>query len=210
MKPTANWTKASIGLFASIIFVFSLVTGAHIQNEIYKWTTTAMSAATLLVLAFDKWIWRWPGVKVVINYLRMPPVLHGTWAGEIHYDKDNKGGSGKIPVYLVIRQTFTDLKIISYVSTSESNSLTAEISKSEHGSRQLAYAYRTLVPYGARKDNPSTDGLAILGIVGSPVKELSGSYFTDRGGSGRIVFSSHSPKLAESFSDATQLTYKKR
>lgn len=210
MKPTANWTKASTGLFASIIFVFSLVTGAHIQNEIYKWTTTAMSAATLLVLAFDKWIWRWPGVKVVINYLRMPPVLHGTWAGEIHYDKDNKGGSGKIPVYLVIRQTFTDLKIISYVSSSESNSLTAEISKSEHGSRQLAYAYRTFVPYGARKDNPSTDGLAILGIVGSPVKELSGSYFTDRGGSGRIVFSSYSPKLAESFSDATQLTYKKR
>jgi hypothetical protein len=209
MKPTANWTKASIGLFASIIFVFSLVTGAHIENEVYKWTTTAMSAATLLVLAFDKWIWRWPGVKAVINYLRMPPVLHGTWAGEIQYDKDSKGSSGKIPVYLVIRQTFTDLKMISYVSTSESSSLTAEISKNEHGSRQLAYAYRTLVPYGTRKDNPSTDGLAVLGIVGSPVRELSGSYFTDRGGSGRIVLSAYSPKLAESFSDAEQLSYKK-
>lgn len=210
MKPTANWTKASIGLFAGIILIFSLATGAHIENEVYKWTTTAMSAATLLVLAFDRWIWRWPGVKIVINYLRMPPVLHGTWAGEIQYDKDSKNNPGKIPVYLVIRQTFSDIKIISYVSTSQSSSLTAEISKSEHGSRQLAYAYRTLVPYGTRKDNPSTDGLAVLGVVGTPVRELSGSYFTDRGGSGRIVLGAHSPKLAESFSDAKNLRYTKR
>ena len=209
MKPTSNWTKASIGLFAGIIFIISVVTGAHIENELYKWTTTAMSAATLLVLAFDKWIWRWPVVKSVINHLKMPPVLHGTWAGEIQYDKDSMGKSGKIPFYLVIRQTFTDVKVVSYVSTSESSSLTAEVSKTEHGNRQLAYAYRTLVPYGTRKDNPSTDGLAVLSIVGSPVRELSGSYFTDRGGSGRIVLNAHSSRLAESFSDAESLSYKK-
>lgn len=208
MKPTANWTKVSIGIFAGIIFICSLVTGVRIENEVYKWTTTAMSAATLLVLAFDKWIWRWPGIRAVINYLRMPPVLHGTWAGEIQYDNDSRGNSGKVPIYLVIRQTFTDLKIISYASTSESNSLTAEISKSEHGNRQLAYVYRTIAPYGTRKGNPSTDGLAILGIVGSPVRELSGSYFTDRGGSGRIVLNTHSPKLAESFTDAERLSHK--
>lgn len=209
MKPTANWTKVSIGVFAVIILIFSLVTGVRIENEVYKWTTTAMSTATLLVLAFDRWIWRWPGIKAVIDCLRTPPVLHGTWAGEIQYDKDNKGNPGKIPVYLVIRQTFTDIKTICYISTSQSSSLTAEISQSEHGNRQLAYAYRTLVPYGTRKDNPSTDGLAVLGIVGSPVRELSGSYFTDRGGSGRIIFSTHSPKLAESFSDAKNLHYTK-
>lgn len=210
MKPTANWTKASIGLFASIIFVVSLATGNNIEDGVYEWTTTAMSAATLMILAFDKWIWRWPGVRTMINFLRMPPVLHGTWAGEIQYDKDSMGMSGKKTIYLVIRQTFTDLKIISYVSTSESSSLTAEISKNEHGNRQLAYAYRTLVPYGTRKNNPSTDGLAILNIVGTPVKELSGSYFTDRGGSGRISLSAHSTKLAESFSDAASFSYKER
>lgn len=208
MKPTANWTKASIGLFAVVILIFSAATNTSVENEVYKFATTAMSVATLLVLAFDKWIWKWPGVKVVINNLKMPPILHGTWAGEIQYDKDSKGKSGTIPIYIVIRQTFSDIKIMTYVSTSESSSLTAEISKSEHENRQLVYAYRTLVPYGKRKDNPSTDGLAILNIVGAPVSELSGSYFTERGGSGRIELKTHSNRLAESFSNAEQLSYK--
>lgn len=208
MKPTVNWTRAAVGLFATGIILFSAITGDSIDKEGYRWILGITSVVALIMVVFNKWLWKWPGIRRIIELNKMPPIIHGTWKGEIKFAKDANGSPGILEVYLVATQTLSDVHIRTFVSTSDSYSLTAEITKNDHGARQLIYGYRTNTPHGKRDTNRSTDGMAVLNVIGVPVNEIYGSYFTDRHGSGEIKLQLHSNKIAESFSDAQSLTYK--
>ena len=185
----------------------AFLTGSSIDQNLFRWISGATGAVLALWFIYEKWIWKWPLFDKISSYYGTP-VVYGTWKGTLKYEKDQEGKSGSVDVYVAISQTLTSLSVRSFFRhPSESYSITAKIKDSESKGRQLVYSYRSEAPHGSRDNNRPHDGVCILNIIGSPVKKLDGSYFTDRGGAGIITLDKHCNKLAESFDDSENLNY---
>ena len=195
--PTKNWARITIALFAAIMLGISLITGDSLDENGIRWISGVSGAVILLLLIYDRSVWRWPLIrKLAENTGR--PVIRGTWKGELEYTKDAKGNPGSIDFYLSVDQTYSLLTIRGFVSTSESYSLTASIDRPLPNQRRLVFAYHSHAPHPSRNKNRPHDGTAILNIIGISAKSLSGSYYTDRGGSGTIQLTDYSPNKATS------------
>lgn len=206
--PTKNWTKITIGLFSAIIFATSLITGQSIDQDGLKWIATSSSAVIMLLLVFDRWAWRWLLLSKISELLGHP-VIHGTWKGVIEFDKNEDGVPGSIDCYLSIYQTFSTVSVRGYFGTSNSNSLTAAIDHPYPTRTRLIYVYHSEAPHGKRDKNRPNDGTVVLDIIGRPVESITGSYFTDRGGTGRIILDQHSGKVSESRAHALRQKFTK-
>jgi len=108
---------------------------------------------------------------------------------------------------LAVDQSFSSVQARAFVSTSESNSPAATLARPAPTRRKLIYAYRSEAPYTGRDDNRPHDGTAVLALVGTPVQDFAGSYYSDRLRRGSIRLAEHSPKFAESFAQAERLAY---
>lgn len=206
--PTPNWTKAIIALFAATIFLIALLTGQSIDQNGWRWVSAAATGVVLVLLVYEKWAWRWPLIRLAAEWAGRP-VIHGTWKGELHYERDAKDEPGSIPIYVAVVQTFSTVRVRSYVSTSESYSLVAVIERPVPTQRQLVFAYRSEAPHAERDSNRPHDGTCILSIVGIPVEEMIGSYYTDRLRRGSITLAEHCGRLAESFGQAERQSYRR-
>jgi hypothetical protein len=206
--PSKNWTKATIGLFSAIIFAASVFTGESINKHGLQWISGASSAVILILVMYDRWIWRLPLISR-ISAITGHPVIHGTWKAELEFDRDADGKSGSLTCYFSVYQTFSSIQVRGFFTTSESQSLAARIDRPQRNQTQLVFAYRSEAPYGKRNINRPHDGTVVLNVIGRPVEALGGSYYTDRGGTGTIKSVEYSKKLSESYDQATRLTYKK-
>ena len=206
--PSKNWTKAVIGLFSAIIFATSVLTGESIEKHGLQWISGASSAVILLLILYDRWIWRWPFVRKISTFA-FHPVIHGTWKAELAFERDANGQAGTLTCYLSVYQTFSSVQVRGFFTTSESRSLTARIDRPQSNQTQLVFAYRSEAPHGKRDTNRPHDGTAMLNIIGRPVEALDGSYYTDRGGTGTIKAVAYSKKLSESYDQAARRQYQK-
>jgi len=199
--------KAVIILFSIFIFLTSFVTGESIDDNLFRWITGVTSAVILIWTAYDKWIWRWP-LFSKLSKLSGTPVLHGTWKGVLQFESDESGKEGEVEIYLSINQTLSTISVRSFFKKpSESYSIVAKIEKLEPDRKQLIYLYKSESPYGKRKNNRPHDGACVLNIIGKPVKELSGSYFTEREGAGTVKVTRYNSQLSETFENASELGY---
>lgn len=205
--PSANWTRIAIAIFAGLLLLAAWFTGDSLDDNFLRWASGAASAVVLLFLVYDKWAWRWPGIRKVAEWAGKP-VIHGTWRGELHYERDQHGQPSSIRYYLAVDQTFSRVQLRAFVARSESHSITAVIERPMPTRRQLVFAYHSAAPLDARDDNRPHDGTAVLSIVGIPVEELTGSYYNERPGRGSIELTEHTKKIAESFGHAERQTYK--
>ncbi len=193
-----------VALYSLVILGFSLVTGKSMDQNLFRWITEATYLVIILYSVYEKWMWRWPLLKKISEAVGSPDV-YGTWKGSLEFERDFDGNPGKIDFYLSIYQTLSSMMIRSFVSTSKSYSVTAKIIKGPADKFQLVYFYRSEAPHGRRDDNRHHDGSCVLDLIGSPVKELNGSYFTDRKGSGVIRLTKFSKKASETFKEASDL-----
>jgi hypothetical protein len=206
--PSKNWAKVIIALFALIMLGVSLITGESIDKNGIRWISGASSAIILLLLIYDRWVWRWPLVRKIAEYSGHP-VVRGTWKGTLEYSKDGDGRPGVTDIFMSIDQTYSTIVVRGFVGTSESHSLSASIDRPISNQRRLVYAYHSGAPHAKRNQNRPHDGTALLNIVGIPVEAISGSYYTDRGGTGEIVLTEHTFKLSESYKQASARKYRK-
>ena len=206
--PSPGWIRIVITLAAGAMFGLSALTGDSIDQQGLRWLGVIAGGITLLLLAFDRWLWRWPGLRL-ISELTGTPVLHGTWRGHIDYLTDGKGNPGTIEVYMAIHQTYSDLSLRCHFpkAGSVSWSLAASLSRDNHR-HQLLYVFQQQAPAPQRDENRPTQGACDLEIVGRPVEEIAGSYYTERGGKGTVAYDGHSAKVAGSSSQALRLTYR--
>jgi hypothetical protein len=182
--------------------------GESIDANGLQWISGASSAVILMLVVYDRWLWRWPLVRKAAEY-QGRPVIHGTWQGQLKYKKDGQGNPGTTPVYLSIAQTYSTVQVRGFFTTSESYSLTADIDRPLPNQRRLVFAYHGEAPHPNRDNNRPHDGTAMLNIVGIPAKHIKGSYYTDRGGSGEIKLTEYTPSLSESYEDAESKQYQK-
>jgi hypothetical protein len=204
--PSKNWTKIIIGLFSAIILLTSLFTNQSINQYGFRWVSGASSAVIFLIILYDRWVWRWPLIRKVSEYYGRP-IIYGTWKGIIEYEQDFDKKPGVSDIYMSIYQTYSTIQIRAYFSTSESKSLTASIDNPLQGQRRLTFVYNSESPHNKRNKNRPHDGTAILNVIGTPVEAITGSYFTDRGGTGTISLNEYSQKLSESYIQAKSRDY---
>jgi hypothetical protein len=66
--PSPTATKIVIAIAAVLAILLSLVTGKSIDQEGYKWISGIAGAVGILVLAYDRYIWRWPLIRKIAEW----------------------------------------------------------------------------------------------------------------------------------------------
>ena len=206
--PSSNWIRIVIGLVALAMIGLTTLTGDSIDQQGLRWLGSVASAITLLLLAFDRWIWRWPGIRVVTE-LSGSRVIHGTWRGTLSYATDGHGGAGEQPIFMAVHQTYSAVSVRCYFPSqnSESWSLTAAIDKDTHR-HVLRYIYCQQATAPDRARNRPTEGACELALIGRPIEEVSGSYYAERGGKGTIRFDGYARQVAGSASHASRMSFR--
>jgi hypothetical protein len=206
--PSPGWIRVVIGLAAALMLVISAVSGSPETAPDLRLIGVLTSAVTLMLLVFDRWAWRWPVIRW-LSERTGSRILYGTWRGTFDYREDGQGNPGSGRIYLAIHQTYSQLSIRSHFpqSGSTSISLTATLSAEDH--RHLVrYVFQHDAPAPDRDRNRSTQGACELAVVGSPVEEVSGSYYAERGGKGTISLTAHAEEVAGSAAHAERLNYR--
>ena len=208
--PSPGWTRTVIVLSAGLMFLLSLFTGDSIDQDGLRWLGGVTSSVILAVLAFDLWIWRFPGIRQICEFAGHP-TIRGTWRGHLEYERDGEGNPGSTDIYLAVRQTFSTISVRCYFpkTRAESWSLTASLLRNDHR-HDLHYIYQQQAPAPDRDRNRPTQGACELAVAGRPVAELVGSYYAERGGSGTVAAREYSSEVAGSLSRAEALSFETR
>lgn len=205
MEKVNNTIKihAQIVTFLVIWGVILLISKTYTTISLWsaiKQIPQAISVYAIIGIIFTKWLWRW---SMLHGWLIKIPDLQGTWEGELKSDWTNPT-TGKridsIPMILVIRQTFSNIKCTLMTKESTSYSITADINIIPGGEDLfLTYNYTNRPKAVVRHRSEIHDGASILKIIKKPEMCLEGEYWTSRKTIGDITLKFKSKDLVEKF-----------
>jgi SMODS-associating 2TM, beta-strand rich effector domain len=187
----------------SIVIIWSALlyltgNGLAINWEAVKKLPDVVTVYVILSYAFTKWFWRW---QVFKGWLVPFPDLEGTWQGELASKWENPitGNSPpRIPIVLVIRQSFSSISCVMYTRESESYSTAAQMDDAT-GILRLNYNYTNRPKATIRDRSAIHDGAASLRIISFPEIGLEGEYWTSRCTTGDIKLKYRSKQLIDDF-----------
>lgn len=186
-------------IWAAIIFLSK----TYDTNDLWpavKQIPKAISAYAILGVIFTKWVWRWPLLQ---GWLIKVPDIQGTWRGTLKSDWVDPSTGKKlppIPMILVIKQTFSNIKCTLMTKESVSHSMTADINYMSGGQDlYLTYNYTNRSKATIRERSPIHDGAVILKIIKNPGFCLEGEYWTSRNTKGEMSLNFESKTLLEKF-----------
>jgi hypothetical protein len=187
--------------------VLALIHG-HAPRSAVDWLAPigpAVAAAGTLLWAFDRYVWRWPGVRRLVG----KPILDGTWHGELASRRVDPKTGERVPptynVFLVVRQRYWKVTARFFTKESSSESLTAELKRADDGVCQLVYVYRNTPRPGVRDHFPIHSGTVVLNAPKDQDDGLEGEYFTGRATTGELCFTQHFKRHIESYSAGLKL-----
>jgi SMODS-associating 2TM, beta-strand rich effector domain len=167
-----------------------------------RFFSTAVLAATLLLGAWDLWLWRLPAVQRIPG---VPRRLRGTWQGTLtsFWPDPAAGGAHPPPktVYLVVHQTATLISVKLLTDQARSSSVLGDLSVVD-STPVLTYVYRAQPDLRHAKRNPMHHGSTVLTVSGRPPSRLKGRYWTDRDSKGELDFEHWRPELADDYDEA--------
>jgi hypothetical protein len=196
----------AIGAVVALVYLLSFIAqGAPVEQNWLAPFGAAVSTAWLLLVVFDRWAWRWPGICRLVSR----PVVHGTWRGTLtsHW-KDPATGERVATdpdVYLVVNQRFWGLSMRLLTKEGKSTSIVGEIDDQGDGSCAVVSIYRNTPKLGARERSPIHHGAVMLDIGGKPASRLEGFYWTDRKTMGELDLRHCSKKLIGDHSEGPSL-----
>ena len=194
-----------VALAACTWAVVLVALGADVELGFFKPFSIVVGVIATALAAFDRWVWRWPGVRA----LHGRPQLAGTYWGEIRSDwKDRETGQkvGPIPAALVVGQTFTGLSVSLFTAESSSATVAASLVDGSDGRQLVAGLYRNEPRLSVQERSRVHYGGLKLDIGGEAEDRLHGSYWTDRGTSGELDFQRVDSKRARDFEMARALS----
>lgn len=187
------------------LWVLSLaLDGTQVSTGLFKPCSTIVTVLGLLLLAFDKWLWRF---RLLHPWFVDRPYIRGTWKGRLTsqwIDPKTNHPLGPIDAYLVVRQTFSSIHLRLITRQSSSESFANNIPKEPDGVYKIASIYRNTPKIANRVISEIHHGGVILQVLGDPVHALEGHYWTDRGTLGELRFVEKSEKLYFDFDSACQ------
>ena len=198
-----------IGIAAAVWAILLLVDGVTVTGHWFRPFSGVVGAMVLVLLAFEKWGWRW---KALHPWFVSQPNIQGTWKGElISLWKDPSTGEGREPieVYLVVKQTFSSLRVRLITKESHSDCLVASICDEAGATHSLVGTYRNTPKIAQREGSPIHHGGMVLCISHPGYGLLDGEYWTDRGTKGGMRFEQWSPSLIYDFKSAAGARFRK-
>lgn len=200
--PTPKWARIVIALAALVSAVVVLATGGTVDINLAKAVATASTVVILFLLAFDKWLWRWPGIRRV----HRRPVIHGTWKTELKSSYEGRKDE-VIECYLVIDQTYSRICARMLFDRSRSSSMSGDLVR-ENGRCVLYYVFHSEKHALEPASNPPNRGAADLTVATQPHLHLEGDYWMMVGTKGRVKTVGHSRTIYDTFDGAKQGEYK--
>ncbi len=140
------------------------------------------AAAALVVVAFDLWLWKLPGV----HQLAKRPRIDGTWYCLLTPNPESHipdgGNWGPIESAVLIEQTYWSLSVTTMTGESRSISTSAHLRKNNGSSQQhvLAYTYANEPGQQSRPRSQPHVGASELAVVGRTPTQITGMYWTAR------------------------------
>ncbi|WP_420638934.1 hypothetical protein [Candidatus Poriferisocius sp.] len=186
-----------IAIFTALLWIG----GESVSVDWVRYASLATSAATVLVAAYEKWLW----AIIPVGRSRRP-VLRGTWSGRLvtHWpDPETGQAPGPRDCYLVIRQTASTIRATLLTDESRSSSAVAELADNDGGT-SLCYIFRNQPQIQVDHRSTAHHGAVVLEIDSGGTR-LEGHYWTDRYSRGELEFGKRVRKYAATFAEATDL-----
>jgi hypothetical protein len=180
-------TKVAIGIAAVVWFIVAILTNQTVSTTALKTISIAVSAATIIFLLYDRFIWK----VAVVRAFTGKPLVAGTWRGTLQSDYVRPGESDPIPpIPAVIRVTQTDSTLLVTLFTGESQSVTEQgrIVKEADGRWRMSWLYVNNPRPSLQHRSNVHHGVCDLYLSGSDGEALVGQYFTSRKTTGEIRF----------------------
>jgi len=195
-----------VGLSAAIYFVGFLVLDAPARAVLLQLSGFVVAVVSLLLLAFDRFLWKLPVVRSLVKR----PILHGTWKGTFASDyvyPETGKTEGPTEAYLAVRQTYSSVHTRFITRRSDSESIACELRTKSDGRYEIYAIYENKPPLLTQGESPVHRGGLILEVVGAPAYALKGSYWTDRKTRGDLKLGGYSKKVHDDFDSASCDTY---
>lgn len=183
------WILAALAVGVGV--VYALATKGSFSEPKFCWgmLSTLATAIFLFGIVFTKWLWKWSPLQ---GWLVPFPNLNGVWEGEIRSTWLAPGATEPlppIPAILLIKQSFTKISCVIQTGEMKSFSISGEFRiASEDQLRQVVYSYASDPKPGVRDRSARHYGTAVLEILDSKPRKLTGFYWTDRKSTGEMEF----------------------
>ncbi|MEU0792440.1 hypothetical protein ABZ342_20415 [Amycolatopsis sp. NPDC005961] len=191
-------TKVVIGLAAVVWFCVALLSNGPLPQVALKSFSIAGTVATILVLAYDKFIWKWKFVRAVTG----KPLVAGTWRGTLQSDFIRPGETEKIPpmpTVIRVKQTNSQLWVTLFTATSSSVTEQGKVFKESDDRWRMSFIYMNTPRQSEAHNMARHQGVCDLHLSGADGEALTGQYFTSRKTTGEMRFTEWSK---HSFGDA--------
>jgi hypothetical protein len=167
-----------VGIVYSLVLA---VTGLHLDTPSKVIVGWLPAGASVVLLAWDLWIWRLPPFRGVCRR----PRVDGLWSATLRPTGDSHipegGNRGPIEAYLIVTQTFWSLHIRQLTAESASDSRTFFWARGEGiAVDRLTFLYENVPDAGHRARSPRHLGSCGLETTTLKPSTIDGSYFTDR------------------------------
>lgn len=199
--PTPGWIRIVIGLAAAIWLGVAIILEVPVDQRWLRALGAVISVVVLLLVAFDRWMWKWPGIRRLVKR----PVLAGTWKAMLSSNwPDPDTGEVILPMdaYFVIRQTYTRVSVRALFRGSNSEHIVGDLVESTTGPPVLWFMFRSEARTLNRDGNPPRRGAAALVVSSVPRLQLRGDYWTEVGTRGQVITHGHSGRLYDDFDQA--------
>jgi hypothetical protein len=129
-------TARTSATIVSVAYAVALtLAGIRLQHDTKQALSYVPAALGLAVVAFDKWLWKFPPIHRFLTR----PRLDGVWAAKIYPADESHvpdgGNRGPIEAYLIIEQSYWSMHVCQYTAESTSHSR-ASIVTSRSDSKQ--------------------------------------------------------------------------
>lgn len=171
-------TAVGVGLVYAVVLY---VVGIRLDQDVRLSLAYLPALATLLLIAWDLWVWRWP----LIRRATSRPRLDGIWTVTLHPTEQSRipagGNQGPVEAYAVIKQTYWTIavRLLSPESFSVSRSFFWDRSHGT-GTDWLAFIYDNTPMQRHQHRSQRHLGAATLRPGSRRPSEIEGMYFTDR------------------------------
>lgn len=196
-------TQSQVAITIAVLVWAAMLTaqGVSLKVSYLRPYSLVVGVVGVLLIAYERWLWRWPGVRRLVRQ----PDLQGTWRGTLHstwIDQSTQQRVKPITVFLAVTQTCSTVTPRLFSKESASESLASSLEPSRKGAPAVIWTTYANTP-GLLIQGRSRPhhGAMKLEVYNEP-PSLKGRYWTDRQTSGEVVFDRHTRRVHTTFESA--------